>query len=741
MKGMRYLILLILFFTSLFLKGQTSWVETKRQVKQYCLNEKFDQALGLLESNKISLRSDEEGLFLQAVCLYHLNRLDLSENVFTSILDGRKAPIAEALLYLGRIFHSRHQFDKAVELYKEYLKVVDSRHPYRQIIRDEIKMCANGIQLQFRQSLAYVENLGSEINSPGDEFGPVPSPNFKNTLYFTSSRSGNFGGPRNEFGQPDEFYGHPTNDIFSCKNKGGNWEQVQRMHFLINSNTHDVIFGFDPTGNVMYYYQGRSLVNGRILIDTFQRANQRRLSVNPFLGPVNANADYSMPHFIGDSLVVFSSDQLGGYGGRDLFISVATQNGRWSKPQNLGPNINSAYDETTPFLAKGGTELYFSSNNPNLSIGGFDILKSFFNEGTREWYPPLNLGIPLNSAGDDAYFRMSFDGYSAFFSSSRKDGFGKRDIFIAYFNEAIIEKPVAVSKLSPQAPPPNLKKNNRPPSPSKQISPPPAVATQPARSDPFGTTPSDPFGGTVVSSPSKPESSSTQNYEFPRGAIIKLPSIVFDDPGSILNNRSEAQFKQVLSLMQRYPQLKLIVSVYSRMGVSVADRLLNATVQSEKFANYFIQNGIRPENIQIRGLNGKNLKTLGGKPFALELNVSGKKEIPFEVQAVTLSEDQITETRLVYKFQFAEQNDFFEDPLFEKSRYPLAEKNGKTLTYMAEDFKSYSAAKEAFNKLSKRRQENLRIVVFADGFRLKKSELERYTGFFPDLTNMIKDQN
>ncbi len=738
---MRYFLLIVALFFTQHLSAQSSWVETKQQVKKYCLNEKFDQALDLLESNKIALRTDEEGLFLQGVCLYHLNQLDRARNVFTEILDGRSAPVSEVLLYMARIYHSRHQFDKAVELYKEYLKVLTPKHPYRAVIRDEIKMCANGIQLQFRQSLAYVENLGGDINSPHDEFGPVPSPNQQGTLYFSSDRPGNFGGPRNQYGQPDEFYGHHANDIFYCKNMSGNWANTQRMHFLINSNAHDIILGFDPTGRVMYYYQGRSLENGRILLDTFQRAGQRRLSVNPFLGPVRANADYAMPYFQGDSIVVFSSDQMGGYGGKDLFMTVSV-NGQWTPPQNLGPNVNSAYDETTPYLTDGGEALYFSSNNPDYSMGGFDILKSFFDKGKRDWYPPLNLGIPINSAGDDAYFRLGYDGYSAFFASSRKDGMGKRDIFIAYFNDEVLEKPVLVAQTEPQkeiAPPPQpITAPRQQPATSPPL--PEPVTSKPA-ADPFNSTPViDPFAPVSSAPASVPANTAEPSYEFPRGAVVKVPTIVFDDPGSILKNRGEAQFKQVLNLTQRYPQLKLIVSVYSAMGVSMADRLLNGTIQAEKFANYFVQNGLRAENIQVRGLNGAGLPSLGDKHFALELDVSGKKEIPIEIQAVTLSQDQVPENRLVYKFQFAEQSDFFEDPLFEKTDRPLVEKNGRMFRYMAGDFKTYQEAKEAFERLSRKRRETAEIVVFADGVRLERDELIRFAGLYPDLNNMIKDQ-
>ena len=97
-----------------------------------------------------------------------------------------------------------------------------------------------------------------------------------------------------------------------------------------------------------------------------------------------------------------------------------------------------------PFLARDGATLYFSSNRIE-SMGGMDVFKVVFDSKKREWQMPAHLGLPINSPEDDAYFRLSYDGSSAFFASDRMGGMGKRDLYIAYFKE-----PQSEQSLLPQ---------------------------------------------------------------------------------------------------------------------------------------------------------------------------------------------------------------------------------------------------------------------------------------------------
>ncbi len=110
----------------------------------------------------------------------------------------------------------------------------------------------------------------------------------------------------------------------------------------------------------------------------------------------------------------FASDMPGGYGGFDIYVTHF-KNGKWSKPENLGPNINSDKNEAFPFIHSSG-RLFFASKGWN-SKGGFDIF--FSQEIEDKWIKPQNMKEPINSVYDD--FGLIADEYlqTGYFSSNR----------------------------------------------------------------------------------------------------------------------------------------------------------------------------------------------------------------------------------------------------------------------------------------------------------------------------------
>lgn len=418
------------------LNAQRSTDQKLLRAKDFFVNGKYEEALGVLMNERELRRNDPEGRFLIALSNYHLNRLEDAEKYLENILESDN-PYPEVLMYLGRIYHARHDFSTAIDYYKSYLKNIDRRNRNREMIQDAVRRCANGLQMQFRQPLAYSENLGPQFNTVHDEFGPVPSPSRSDRLYFTSSRPGNLGGPRDPAGRPDAQYGRFFTDIYYATLTAGIWKEVRPMHYLLNSPRHEVLLGFSQSGQSMYYFQGDALDQGQVLIDTFRTGGQV-LSTDPFVGPIDANAGFTSPMFYSSDLVIFASNRSGGYGGLDLYQTERI-NGRWTAPRNMGPQINSAYDETTPFLARDGKTLYYSSNDKRKSMGGYDVFKTQYLTGQKRWATPYNLGLPVNSAGDDTHFMLARDGYTAYLTTNRKDGYGQRDVYVAYFFEFLNE--------------------------------------------------------------------------------------------------------------------------------------------------------------------------------------------------------------------------------------------------------------------------------------------------------------
>lgn len=168
------------------------------------------------------------------------------------------------------------------------------------------------------------------------------------------------------------------------------------------------------------------------------------------------NTDFWEPHFTvsaDGNMKFFSSDRKGGFGGRDLYYMIKLTNGEWSLPKNMGPKINSRYDEDSPFLSIDNKTLYFSSNGTK-SMGGFDVFTSS-KDSTGNWGEPSNMGYPLNSTGDDIYYITTADGKTGYMSSFRKDGYGNIDIyeirndFIGQQNITLLEGELLISDGTP----------------------------------------------------------------------------------------------------------------------------------------------------------------------------------------------------------------------------------------------------------------------------------------------------
>jgi hypothetical protein len=110
----------------------------------------------------------------------------------------------------------------------------------------------------------------------------------------------------------------------------------------------------------------------------------------------------------------------------------------WGKPENLGADINSPYDEVGIFLAPDGKTLFFCSDGHS-SMGGHDVFKTTLENG--KWTKPVNLGYPINTGGKDGPFVLSADAQTGYLASDRNGGLGGTDIYkVDLGSYAVLEK-------------------------------------------------------------------------------------------------------------------------------------------------------------------------------------------------------------------------------------------------------------------------------------------------------------
>ena len=266
-----------------------------------------------------------------------------------------------------------------------------------------------------------IKNIGDKINSAYADYVPLIMAD-ESILYFTSRREGSTGNLK-------DVYGNYYEDVYmSRKLEDGTWEQAKNIGKPINTSTHDACVALSFDGNSMIVYRtAPDFITGDLYItktDYEGWAEPRKLGKEINTPFIETSACFSND----TSVIYFSSNKPGGYGGKDIYRIKKLPNGTWSLPQNVGPTVNTDKDEDAPFLHPDGITLYFSSKGHN-TMGEYDVFKSVLNIENNQFTGTENLGFPINSVNNDIFFVMNATGTRGYYSSVKKETFGGSDIY------------------------------------------------------------------------------------------------------------------------------------------------------------------------------------------------------------------------------------------------------------------------------------------------------------------------
>jgi outer membrane protein OmpA-like peptidoglycan-associated protein len=615
--------------------------------------------------------------------------------------------------YLARTLHGRQEFDRAIAAYKSYLRVALPTHPLRAFSADNILRCMQGKSLPPSETVALVENMGDRINSTGDEFAPIPSINHADRLYFSAAREGCTGGRRNQKGYEDEKNGEWCSDMYLANLGKSGWELAADLGSLLNTPRFEVALGFNSTGQILYFFRGFSLFSGEIFADTATVKDEYAVSQPNLVSPMRPEEGDGAPFFYNDSTLIFASARTGGQGGLDLYWAVFV-GGSWTEPRNFGPAINSAYDETTPFLSADGRTLYFSSNH-NGSMGGFDVYKSVFDVEKQAWQTPQNMGIPVNSPGDDAFFRLAPDGSTAFFSSDRLDSYGERDVYIAYFKE-------------PQA---------------EQLAENASVWFNAGTLIPN-------TGDTGLPADAQPENAA-------------LPVLFYNNDRDVLSPENLKILDESARLARNMPGANVLVTVHTdETGQSKFD-LYYGIKRAEPVGKALAERGVPAGKILLRSCGpnypiARNVIDAAPNPEGQRLNrrieitlVSAGNPLPIEVVVARPQVSELMATGnlarlddltkgLSYKVEVASVRQLLNnDALSMFSDILIESQPGSGLyRYTAGYFKQFNQASKLRQELQKQGFEEAGVVAYLNGVRISKAEAVSLVKKHPDLAAFVK---
>lgn len=338
----------------------------------------------------------------------HLKRaFELDENVSNDIN-----------FYFARAYHLNYEFDKSIEKYKEYRKILSPSEiaEMGDQLDKRIEECHVGRELYNDPIRVHIENLGALINSKYPDYSPIINAD-ESVMFFTSRRDNTTGGFE------DPYNSGYYEDIYITYNIEGEWSEPHNPGKPLNTTAHDAIVGISPDGQKLFIYRGKG--GGGIYqcnLEGLHWSKPVRLE-----RPINSkNHEPSAAFSYDERTIYFVSNRMGGYGGTDIYTSRLDKNGEWGNAVNIGAAINTQYDEDAVFVHPDGKTLYFSSKG-HKNIGGFDIFKSVFENG--KWSEPENIGYPINTPEDDVFFSMSANGRHGYYSTVRPDGIGGHDIY------------------------------------------------------------------------------------------------------------------------------------------------------------------------------------------------------------------------------------------------------------------------------------------------------------------------
>lgn len=422
--------ILFFFINTSIVVGQ----ENYKEANNLLVNKQYAQALELF-INELKTTSNSNLNYKTGLCLFNLNKKQKALPYFELAieqttkkydlenLEEESSPL-EAYYYYANCQHASSNLLSAFLNYDKYYELAKNKDPLK--FKSEIGMyqCRTAEDQSRQEPIYVVKNLGDSLNSNNNEYRPVISID-GSEIYFTSNRlrpdSSN-----SEF--IDENSGTYFEDIYlSYRTSSGKWTDPNYLSFCKPSINNGSV-STSLNGERFFVYQDNKN-NGDIFHSNFNITENQKLDT---INSNEFNSPYKESHASQSSdgqSIYFSSDRPGGFGGLDIYRITKLPDGTWSKAQNLGESINSKSDEESPFIGTDGKTLYFSSNGAE-SIGGYDVFFSQLNE-INEWSTPQNLGMPINTFGDDLYYSTMANGYMGVYASNSQNNSGDFNLFFA----------------------------------------------------------------------------------------------------------------------------------------------------------------------------------------------------------------------------------------------------------------------------------------------------------------------
>jgi outer membrane protein OmpA-like peptidoglycan-associated protein/tetratricopeptide (TPR) repeat protein len=608
MKNLFVLLLLCFFSGSVLAQYDPTKVGKKAsqlyvRAMQLANDEHFKESIEMLKQ-AISIEPAYEDAYLSIAGMYgemknyplSIENYEKAKAIDSTYFVDYSLPYSINLAGMG-------QFDKALDAVNAFLNIHNLNEASRKAGEYRKKCYQFALDYAathpgYRDYKFEPRNLGDSINTAVSEYYPTISLD-GNTLIFTR-RVNNM-----------------NEDFYESKRSGDNWSKANSLPGNINTNQNEAAQSVSLDGQILIF-NGCNFPEGMGSCDLYiSYLTPQGWSSPENLGDsVNTEFWESAPSLSPDKRdLYFASNRPGGYGGSDIYVSHRLPNGRWSAAQNLGPQVNTAGDEGTPFIHFDNQSLYFNSSG-HPGYGSNDLFVSRKKpDGT--WNTPENLGYPINTIEDEGSLVVAADGTTAYYASDRADSRGGLDIYTFQLRSDI--RPARTLWVKGKVFDEKTKKGL----PSS------VELTDLSTRALLTKVQTDETGNYLITLPvgkdyafevsrrgylfysenfplSQKQADSTYNIDIPlepieAGATIVLKNIFFDVNRYDLKPESQVELDKLVQFMRENPSLVVQISGHTDNTGKPADNMSLSENRARAVVSYLTAKGIEAKRLQSKG--------------------------------------------------------------------------------------------------------------------------------------------
>jgi peptidoglycan-associated lipoprotein len=415
----RFLLLIILIIVAAGRELPAQKRKAERAYAAFSAGEYYDAIDEFKDTYSKTKKSDKvsrtEIVYMIGEC-YRLTNDPRNAETWYKLAVRSSYPKPDAQYWLAESMKKNGKYQQAIDEFKKYKQIAPSDAKADQ----EIRSCELSLEWLRNPESYQVEEL-RDLNSKESDFSPAYGRDDFGVIYFTSSRDDAQGN------KTHGATGQGFTDIFESRiDKKSKWSTPVPVDGL-NSEFEDGTPCFFDDYKELYFTRceaGKREKKGCIIM--YSKRTGDKWSEPKNIGILPDSLVAAHPALTQDGLTLyFVSDMKGGFGGKDIWMSTrASEGDAWSKPKNLGPDINTSGNELFPYVRKNGT-LYFSSDGL-IGMGGLDIFKAV-SQPDGSWVVQ-NMKAPINSSADDFGITFEDDNESGIFSSTRK-GRGNDELY------------------------------------------------------------------------------------------------------------------------------------------------------------------------------------------------------------------------------------------------------------------------------------------------------------------------